>query len=167
MGASEFVPYSHRQLGLTFMHPVGWVKDFSRGALFIYPTDAERVSASGKVIMSPCITLMVGEIPKVEKSPLEYCKEFVSEQSKRHTKFKLLWEHEVELSSGEEALEWSYEFFWESYPFSAVSIKSLRKMSPDSGIDYKFYLLEGSCLRSQFKNLESTLLTVNRSLSLQ
>lgn len=165
-GVSMFVTfdgYINEQLKFTFKHPEGWNVEYGR-ALFVRPSDAKVVFVSGEVIFSPCITMLVSEITVstslrlAKQNPSQLYKELLSDLPKRFEKCKLLWDRPLKLSSGEEALEWSYEFFKGSHHFIAVSVTAVK--------DNKIFFLDGSCLRSQFENLEQTFCKVIKSLSL-
>jgi hypothetical protein len=154
-GVSQFVRYAHEQAGFTFEHPRGWRRDFSGGALLVRPWDAKTVFVSGQAIFSPCITMLIGR--RTVGDPSRLYQEFLAAQAGNFEGYELLWDRPFELSSGQAALEWSFEFVKGSHRFIAVSVMAAKHD--------KVFLLDGSCLRSQFENLGAILSKVTRSLS--
>lgn len=154
---SEFVPYVNEQLGFSFEYPMGWYKDFSGGKLFIRPSNAETVLVSGRTVLSPYITMLVRE--GIVENPSRFYKCFLSEQPANFVEYRLERKRPFKLPSGEEALEWSFEFSRGSYYFTAVSIIAAKRDN--------IFLLDGSCLNSQIGYLENTFRKVIRSLSLK
>ena len=159
-GSLRFVSYINNQQGFTFEYPMKWQKDFSRGRLLIRPLEAKTVvEVSGKIaeiIFSPCITMLVGE--RNTENPLQFYKDFLDAQRRNFDKYKLLWEHPFTLSSGEEALEWTFEFARGPHDFTAISVLAAK---PN-----RIFHLDCSCLNSQIQNLEPILRRIVESLSL-
>jgi len=155
-GLPEFVSYINRKLGFTFLYPEGWREALSGGDLFIYPPNAREVNVSGKIIFSPCIAMRIGQ--KVVKNPSKFYLEFISETSNNFEGYKLLWDSPSNLSTGEKSHEWSFEYTLGYHRFTAVFIITQKHDT--------FFIMDGSCLKTQFGDLEATLSKIIGSLSL-
>lgn len=157
---SEFDLYKNNKFDFSFEYPKGWVEDFSQDTLHIYPSDAKKISIPGQAIISPCITMYMGIVTLAAgNNPRQFYQEFLSKQSKNFNKYIMLWSRIMKLSSGEEALKYSFKFKLGFDDFISISIivtKTLRT-----------FLMDISLLESQFKYLESGLIKVINSFSFQ
>jgi hypothetical protein len=162
-GVPEFIKCSYKPLGFIFEHPSNWfvypsnLIDFNNNALAtmgVMTVSMFGDPTSGPDKLSPRISMII------ERRSVNHLKQGYNEFLSKHSKNTKILEHRMfTLSSGEEALEWSYEFIRESQKFRAVGVLVVKHD--------RVYRLIGSCLKAQFKNLEQTFLKIVRSLSFQ
>ena len=149
--------YINKVLGFKFEYPKGWNQEFTGIEIILFPPDYKKVFIGKNLIPSPALSVMVGEEPI--QNPLKYYKEFISNLSKVFQGYKLIWENPFRLLSGEEALEYSFEFVKGPQKFQAISITIVK--------GNMIITLSGSFLNSEVERWKPIIINIIRSLSLK
>jgi hypothetical protein len=157
-GILDFERYQNIQLGFTFEYPKDWINDFINGSLLIYPTDTKRVSTPEKVILSPCITMLIGNARTIE-DPQKFCNDYPTTQIDHFADYKLLWNRPVRLPHADAALEWSFQFSKGPDLFIAAAVIAVKQKM--------IFCLDCSCLKAQFDCFNPEFLRIIRSFSIK
>jgi len=155
----EWAKYHNEELGFSVAHPSDWERDFTSGQLVIYPGDYQSVSSQSGIIRSPAISVRVDSLkptsPAHQMSPSQFYHQFLADQHKFFQGYKRLWEQALTLTSGEEAMLWSFDFNQNDNAFRAIFILVLKAGN--------IYFVDGSCLQTQASLYEGTLKNSRKS----
>jgi len=153
-----FVDFIEGELGVSFDYPSGWNIEYSknRDKLMIFPPNVKLLKDHwwSKRVYSIGITMMVMAGGKEENQT--FYQKFVNNILLEAPSSNLLWTKNFNLSSGEDSLEYSYDFMKGRYPFRVIAVCANKGR--------KTFSLDCSVLKSDFKRFEKTIHKVVTSL---
>jgi hypothetical protein len=151
---SAWETFRNRSIGFSFQYPQGWQSAFRDGGLVLNPPGANPGHLA--------ITMLVASSGISLESPTEILQGFLAVQPGNFQGYQRLWEKPFRLSSGQEALEYSFDFADLHFgPFRSVAVVAVRRGQQD-----EFFSLDVSGVRTEIKLGEDNFRKIVESLSL-
>lgn len=155
--ATSLATFRHNGLGVEFQHPEGWLPKYTDGPLLMLPPEPRQLSDAGDVYVLGMM-LMAGQNGDFRRSRGAALEQFVNANASNFDGYKFLSKRQMHLSSGQEAIEFCFDFKKGTHLMRSHAMIAIRE-------DW-LVLLDMSGLKSEIKPRTSLCQKIVRTLRL-
>ena len=117
--------FHHQGVRARFDHPKGWQIQSFNGSLLIVPPEP-KILTNTSGLYSISMTFLAAQNKDFRESPESSLRTYLNLFPSGFENYELLYEKDIKLSCGHFAIEYSYDFQKELYPFRAYTVISIR-----------------------------------------